>query len=246
VSAVLTVQGIEKRFGTRRVLNGASFAVHERDRIGMIGANGAGKSTLLKTIAGSLRAAAGSVVLDGVDITRLAAHRRVIDGLALVPEGRRLFPSLTVEENLLVGTYRRRDGAWNLERVYELFPWMPQRRAQSAALLSGGEQQAVAIGRALVSNPRLLMIDELSLGLAPVVVERIYSLLPQVLAAGTSVLLVEQDVSQALRVADRVHCLLEGRTVLEGTPRQFSSDEIQAAYFGLGNNPTGHVEADRR
>jgi branched-chain amino acid transport system ATP-binding protein len=240
VTALLTVSGLTVKYGQLTAVRGVTLSVEEGQTLAIIGANGAGKSTLLKTIAGSLRAAAGSVVLDGVDITRLAAHRRVIDGLALVPEGRRLFPSLTVEENLLVGTYRRRDGAWNLERVYELFPWMPQRRAQSAALLSGGEQQAVAIGRALVSNPRLLMIDELSLGLAPVVVERIYSLLPQVLAAGTSVLLVEQDVSQALRVADRVHCLLEGRTVLEGTPRQFSSDEIQAAYFGLGNNPTGH------
>jgi branched-chain amino acid transport system ATP-binding protein len=246
VTALLTVSGLTVKYGQLTAVRGVTLSVEEGQTLAIIGANGAGKSTLLKTIAGSLRAAAGRVVLDGVDITRLAAHRRVIDGLALVPEGRRLFPSLTVEENLLVGTYRRRDGAWNLERVYELFPWMPQRRAQSAALLSGGEQQAVAIGRALVSNPRLLMIDELSLGLAPVVVERIYSLLPQVLAAGTSVLLVEQDVSQALRVADRVHCLLEGRTVLEGTPRQFSSDEIQAAYFGLGNNPTGYVEADRR
>ncbi|MDQ1464420.1 MAG: branched-chain amino acid transport system ATP-binding protein [Actinomycetota bacterium] len=246
MTALLTVSGLTVKYGQLTAVHGVTLSVEEGQTLAIIGANGAGKSTLLKTIAGSLRAAAGRVVLDGVDITRLAAHRRVIDGLALVPEGRRLFPSLTVEENLLVGTYRRRDGAWNLDRVYELFPWMPQRRAQSAALLSGGEQQAVAIGRALVSNPRLLMIDELSLGLAPVVVERIYSLLPQVLAAGTSVLLVEQDVSQALRVADRVHCLLEGRTVLEGTPRQFSSDEIQAAYFGLGNNPTGHVEADRR
>jgi branched-chain amino acid transport system ATP-binding protein len=246
VTALLTVSGLTVKYGQLTALHGVTLSVDEGQTLAIIGANGAGKSTLLKTIAGSLRPASGTVVFDGVDITRRAAHRRVIDGLALVPEGRRLFPSLTVEENLLVGTYRRRDGSWNLERVYELFPWMAQRRGQSAALLSGGEQQAVAIGRALVSNPRLLMIDELSLGLAPVVVERIYGLLPQVLAAGTSVLLVEQDVSQALRVADRVHCLLEGRTVLEGTPRQFSSEKIQAAYFGLGNNPTGNVEAEIR
>jgi branched-chain amino acid transport system ATP-binding protein len=246
VTALLTVSGLTVKYGQLTAVHGVTLSVDEGQTLAIIGANGAGKSTLLKTIAGSLRPASGTVVFDGADITRRAAHRRVIDGLALVPEGRRLFPSLTVEENLLVGTYRRRDGSWNLERVYELFPWMAQRKGQSAALLSGGEQQAVAIGRALVSNPRLLMIDELSLGLAPVVVERIYGLLPQVLAAGTSVLLVEQDVSQALRVADRVHCLLEGRTVLEGTPRQFSSEEIQAAYFGLGNNPTGNVEAEIR
>jgi branched-chain amino acid transport system ATP-binding protein len=246
VTALLTVAGLTVKYGQLTAVHGVSLSVEEGQTLAIIGANGAGKSTLLKTIAGSLRSTSGSVVLDGVDITRLAAHRRVIEGLALVPEGRRLFPSLTVEENLLVGTYRRREGSWNLERVYELFPWMPQRSGQSAALLSGGEQQAVAIGRALVSNPRLLMIDELSLGLAPVVVKRIYALLPEVLAAGTSVLLVEQDVSEALRVADRVHCLLEGHTVLEGTPRQFSSDEIQAAYFGLGKHPTGHVKADIR
>jgi branched-chain amino acid transport system ATP-binding protein len=155
-------------------------------------------------------------------------------GLALVPEGRRLFASLSLEENLLTGTYRARPGSWGLERVYDLFPWMRDRRRQAAGLLSGGEQQAVAIGRALVSNPRVLMLDEVSLGLAPVVVRRIYDVLPEVLATGTSVLIVEQDVSQALRVADSIHCLLEGRSVLAGAPDAFTREELEAAYFGLG------------
>jgi branched-chain amino acid transport system ATP-binding protein len=154
--------------------------------------------------------------------------------MALVPEGRRLFPSLTVEENLLVGAHRRRPGPWTIERVFELFPWVRERRGQRAAQLSGGEQQAVAIGRALVSNPRLLMLDELSLGLSPRVVRQIYGLLPELLSTGMSVLVVEQDVSQAIRVAGRIQCLLEGRTTLSGPPASFAPERIEAAYFGLG------------
>jgi branched-chain amino acid transport system ATP-binding protein len=174
------------------------------------------------------------VLLDGVDVTREPPERRVAAGLSLVPEGRRLFPSLTVEENLLVGTHRARPGPWRLERIYELFEWMPDRRDQRAAQLSGGEQQAVAIGRALIANPRVLLLDELSLGLAPAVVARLYGLLPRLLGDGMTVLLVEQDVSQAVRVADRFQCLLEGRTTLEGRPGEFTPAQIEAAYFGLG------------
>jgi branched-chain amino acid transport system ATP-binding protein len=166
----------------------------------------------------------------------------------MVPEGRRLFPSLTVEENLLVGSAYARPGPWTIGRVYELFDWMHARRKQSAAQLSGGEQQAVAIGRALVANPRVLLLDELSLGLAPVVVRRIYGVLPELLAAGITVLLVEQDVSQALRVATRIHCLLEGRTTLEGTPEGLDPARIEGAYFGLAaaaqSGPAGHGPAE--
>jgi branched-chain amino acid transport system ATP-binding protein len=151
----------------------------------------------------------------------------------MVPEGRRLFGSLTVEENLQVGAAYARQGPWNIERVYELFGWMAQRKSQRTAQLSGGEQQSVAIGRALVANPRVLLLDELSLGLAPVVVQRIYAMLPQILATGLTVLLVEQDVSQALRVASRLHCLLEGRTTLEGRPADVTAEQVEAAYFGL-------------
>lgn len=159
--------------------------------------------------------------------------RRVAEGIVLVPEGRRLFPSLNVEENLLVGRHRARQGSWDLGRVYELFPWMAERRTERTAQLSGGQQQAVAIGRALVANPRLLLLDELSLGLAPIVVRQIYAVLPDLLSGGMTVLLVEQDVSQAIRVAHRIHCMLEGRTTLSGQPEQFQASAIEEAYFGL-------------
>jgi branched-chain amino acid transport system ATP-binding protein len=173
------------------------------------------------------------------DITRLPAHKHVSAGITLVPEGRRLFKSLTVEENLRTGTYRARSGPWSVERVMELFDWMPSRRDQNASQLSGGEQQAVAIGRALVGNPKLLLIDELSLGLAPIVVQKIYRVLPRIIEEGTSVLIVEQDVSQALRIADHVQCLLEGRTVLEGRPSDFTMQQIENAYFGIDHAAAG-------
>jgi branched-chain amino acid transport system ATP-binding protein len=209
------------------------LAVDEGETLAVIGANGAGKSTLLRAIAGVLPPTGGTVRFAGEDITRLPAHRRVAAGISLVPEGRRLFASLSVEENLLVGTYLRRPGPWSVARVMELFPWMLERRAQRSVQLSGGEQQAVAIGRALVTNPRLLLLDELSLGLAPVVVQRVYALLPEIVATGTTVLLVEQDVAQAMRVADRVQCLLEGRTVLQGRPADLALSDVERAYFGL-------------
>ena len=204
----------------------------------MIGANGAGKSTLLRTIAGLHRPAAGRVRLGGADITDLAPHARVAAGLAMVPEGRRLFPSLSVEENLQVGA-RPRPGGWTVERVFELFPWMAERRRQPTIHLSGGEQQAVAIGRALLANPRVLLLDELSLGLAPVVVARFYDLLPRLLGDGLAVLLVEQDVTQAVRVAGTVHCLLEGRITLSGSPGTLTPAAVEAAYFGLGARARG-------
>jgi branched-chain amino acid transport system ATP-binding protein len=196
----------------------------------VIGANGAGKSTLLRSIAGLHRPSSGTVLLDGADITGAPPERRVARGLALVPEGRRLFESLTVEENLLVGAAR---GWWTVDRVYDLFPWMPDRRRQPATQLSGGEQQAVAIGRALVSNPRYLLLDELSLGLSPKIVRQLYELLPRLLDTGMAVLLVEQDVGQAARVATRLQCLLEGRIVLEGHPADLTPHQIETAYFGL-------------
>ena len=199
----------------------------------MIGANGAGKSTLMRTIAGLHAPVAGAIRLDGRDITRLPAHRRVAEGIVLVPEGRRLFASLTLEENLRVGATRARKGAWNLPEVYDLFPWMAERRARPIAFLSGGEQQAVAIGRALMANPRILLLDELSLGLAPVVVHRLYDILPHLLSSGMTVLLVEQDVTQALRVSDWAHCLLEGRITLGGRPRDLAPADVEAAYFGI-------------
>lgn len=231
---LLEVRSLTVYHGQLRALSGVSLSVEAAETYAIIGANGAGKSTLLRALAGLQRPAAGTIRLDGVDITELAPDRRVAEGLCLVPEGRRLFGSLTVDENLRVGQHRARPGPWDLDRVYELFGWMRERRQQRARDLSGGEQQAVAIGRALVANPRILLLDELSLGLAPAVVRRIYQLLPDLLRAGTTVLLVEQDVSQAVRVASHLQCLLEGRTTLQGRPDEFTPAQIEAAYFGLG------------
>ena len=233
--SLLDVTDLNVHHGRLLALRNFNITVNEGETVAVIGANGAGKSTLLSALVGLVKPSSGTVVFDGTDITHLAAYRRVAAGIALVPEGRRLFNSLTVEENLRTGMYRARKGPWDIPRVMELFPWVRERRNQNASQLSGGEQQAVAIGRALVSNPRLLLIDELSLGLAPIVVQRIYKVLPKVLDEGTSVLIVEQDVSQALRMADRVQCLLEGQTVLEGKPADFTMQQIENAYFGIGS-----------
>jgi branched-chain amino acid transport system ATP-binding protein len=235
VASLLEVDAVHVGYGDLPALHGLSVTVAEGETLAVIGANGAGKTTLLKTVAGILRPTRGEVSLDGEPVTRLAAHQRVARGIAMSPEGRRLFASLSVEENLVVGSYARRPGPWNLRAVYELFPLVAERRSRSAANLSGGEQQAVAIGRALMANPRLLLLDEVSLGLAPVVVAQLYAALPQITAQGTTVLVVEQDVHQALAIADRVQCLLEGRTVLEGPADRVDTHELADAYFGVRN-----------
>ena len=230
---LLEVHDLVVHHGQLRALDAISLRVFPGEVYAIIGANGAGKSTLLRTIAGLHRPTTGSVLFDGTDVTGLRPERRVTRGIVMVPEGRRLFESLSVEENLKVGAAYARQGPWTIERVYEMFGWMRERRNQPTAQLSGGEQQTVAIGRALVANPRMLLLDELSLGLAPVVVQRIYGMLPQILSTGLTVLLVEQDVSQALRVASHIHCLLEGRTTLVGRPTGINADQVEAAYFGL-------------
>jgi branched-chain amino acid transport system ATP-binding protein len=235
VASLLEVDAVHVGYGDLPALHGLSVTVAEGETLAVIGANGAGKTTLLKTVAGILRPTRGEVSLDGEPVTRLAAHQRVARGIAMSPEGRRLFASLSVEENLVVGSYARRPGPWNLRAVYELFPLVAERRSRSAANLSGGEQQAVAIGRALMANPRLLLLDEVSLGLAPVVVAQLYAALPRITAQGTTVLVVEQDVHQALAIADRVQCLLEGRTVLEGPADRVDTHELADAYFGVRN-----------
>jgi branched-chain amino acid transport system ATP-binding protein len=229
---LLEVDDVDVHYGDFQALYGVSLRLAEGETVAVIGANGAGKSTLLKTLAGLLRPSRGEVRFAGRPIGGLPAYRRVPLGIALTPEGRRLFPSLTVTENLLVGATRANPGRWNLAEVFRLFPMVERRRKAVAANLSGGEQQAVAIGRALMSNPRLLLLDEVSLGLAPVVVKQLYATLPQITASGTTVLLVEQDVRQALTVADRVQCLLEGRTVLAGPAAEVSREQIVAAYLG--------------
>ena len=231
--SLLQVSGLDVHYGDFQAIYGIDLSVAEGETLAVIGANGAGKSTLLKAIAGLVPPTNGDIVFDGTSIAALSPHKRVPLGIALTPEGRKIFPSLSIEENLLVGAHTKRPGPWNLKTVYEAFPLVADRKDRLGTNLSGGEQQAAAIGRALMSNPRLLLLDEVSLGLAPVVVEQIYAALPTITGQGTTVLVVEQDVNQSMRVADRVQCLLEGRTVLEGAPAELSRDQIASAYFGI-------------
>jgi branched-chain amino acid transport system ATP-binding protein len=230
---LLETRGLTAFYGDFQALYGIDTSLEAGETIAIIGANGAGKSTFLKAIAGLIRGPADSVLLDGKPIGARAAADIVRLGVALVPEGRRLFPSLTVEENLLIGGYgRKMAGPWSLDRVYSLFPILKQRRSAATPTLSGGQQQMAAIGRALMSNPRVLLCDEISLGLAPIIIADIYAALPQVKAEGTSVVLVEQDIVQATKVADRVYCFQEGRLSLEGRPRELTREQIHRAYFG--------------
>jgi len=230
---LLAVERLVARHGLLQAVREVSFALEEGERLALVGANGAGKTTLLRTIAGAHTAAAGRVVFDGRDVTAVPAHRRVRAGIALVPEGRRLFTRLTVEENLLLAGRAARPGPWSLESVYDAFPLIATRRKHRAGDLSGGEQQATAIGRALITNPRLLLLDEVSLGLAPRAVEAVYRSLESVISGGATVLLVEQDLGRALAVADRVICMLEGRIVLEGPASALGREQVVQAYFGL-------------
>jgi branched-chain amino acid transport system ATP-binding protein len=240
---LLRVEQIDSRYGLLQAVREVSFEVGQGETVALIGANGAGKTTLLRTIAGAHRPHGGRIVFDGADVTRVPAHRRVSMGIALVPEGRRLFPGLTVEENLRVAVVPKRRGRWNVQAVLEVFPLLQPRRRLLAANLSGGEQQAVAIARALLSNPRLLLLDEVSLGLAPVVVDSVYTSLQNVIGEGTAVLLVEQDLTRALKVAGRVLCMLEGRIVLEGEARSLDRDRVIGAYFGLRRPAAGGTPA---
>jgi branched-chain amino acid transport system ATP-binding protein len=228
--SLLSVERADARHGLLQAVREVSLEVGQGETLALVGANGAGKTTLLRAIAGAHRLHDGLVRFDGADVTALRAHERVRRGIALVPEGRRLFPDLTVEENLRVA---EREGAWGVERVLDAFPLLKPLRGKRAASLSGGEQQATAIGRALMTNPRLLLLDEVSLGLAPRVVDDVYASLASLQEAGTTMLLVEQDLSRALRVASRVVCMLEGRLVLEGAAGELSREQVTEAYFGL-------------
>jgi branched-chain amino acid transport system ATP-binding protein len=230
---LLQIEALDCRYGLLQAVRGVSFGVAQGETLALIGANGAGKTTLLRAIAGAHRPHGGRVLFDGTDLSALPAHRRVDLGIALVPEGRRLFGGLTVEENLKVAAAGKRAGRWNVQSVLEVFPLLGPRLHMPAATLSGGEQQAVAIGRALMSNPRLLLLDEVSLGLAPVVVDSVYRSLDGIIAEGATVILVEQDLTRALGVADRVVCMLEGRVVLEGPAKSLDRDAVVNAYFGL-------------
>jgi branched-chain amino acid transport system ATP-binding protein len=233
VTALLQVDHLASFYGDFQALFDVSARVAEGETVAVIGANGAGKSTLLRTVAGLQGRGRGSVAFDGRPLDGVPTHRRLGLGIALVPEGRRIFPSLTVEENLRVGVVRDRTGRWDLGAVLDLFPALADKRRRPGTLLSGGEQQMLAIGRALMANPRLLLLDEVSLGLAPLVVRRIYQTLPEITGGGATVVLVEQDIGQALAAADRVYCLLEGRVALQGRPAELTREQITDAYFGL-------------
>ncbi len=231
--SLLEIDSIDCFYGDFQALFDVSISVDEGETVAIIGANGAGKSTLLGAVAGTLRPAAGEVRFDGRQIGRLPAHRRVQAGISLVPEGRRIFPSLTVEENLRIGAHRHRRGPWSLDAVYSLFPALDALSSRWGGTLSGGEQQMCAIGRALMGNPRLILLDELSLGLAPVIIRTIYETVASISHEGTTVVLVEQDISQALAAADRAYCLLEGRVSLHSTTSELTRERVVEAYFGV-------------
>jgi branched-chain amino acid transport system ATP-binding protein len=226
------VSGLNAFYGQFQALFDVSFTVDRNDVLAIIGANGAGKSTLLRSIAGLIPVPPDAVRFLGQPIGGLSADAVVKRGIVLVPEGRRLFPSLSVEENLVIGGQLKRPGRWNLAAIYELFPILRERRNVPATSLSGGQQQMCAIGRALMANPDFIMFDEISLGLAPVVIKDIYAALPRVIAGGTGAIIVEQDITRALAVAARVICLQEGRISLEGRPGELDRAAISAAYFG--------------
>jgi branched-chain amino acid transport system ATP-binding protein len=231
---VLETNELTAFYGDFQALFGISFALEAGETVAIIGANGAGKSTFLKAIVGLLPRPEAAVRFDGRDIGALRAYEIVKLGIALVPEGRHLFSSLSVEENLLVGAYGRRgDGPWSLAAIYRLFPVLQERRYAPSTALSGGQQQMVAVGRSLMSNPRVLLCDELSLGLAPIVIRDIYAALADIKARGTSVVLVEQDLVHAMSIADRAYCFMEGRVSLSGRPKELTREAIHAAYFGL-------------
>ncbi|MEM7288311.1 MAG: ABC transporter ATP-binding protein [Actinomycetota bacterium] len=231
--SLLTVESVEARYGDFQALFGIDIEVNPGESVAIIGANGAGKSTLLRSIMGQVTVPAGRIVFDGADLAGVSANDRVGRGIALVPEGRRLFPSLSVRENLMIGSHAGRPGPWTVDKVVEALPLLERLLDRSSAKLSGGEQQAVAIGRALMSNPDLLLLDEVSLGLAPVVVRQLYGALSEIRAGGTTMVVVEQDIGQALAMADRVYCMLEGRVSLSGAVDEVDQAAITAAYFGV-------------
>jgi branched-chain amino acid transport system ATP-binding protein len=230
---LLETNGLTAAYGQFRALFGVDVSLGAGETVAIIGANGAGKSTLLRSITGVLRNDAGMVLHRGEAIGALPAEVVMQRGIAMVPEGRKLFPSLSVEENLVIGgQVRRASGPWSLTAVYDLFPILKDKRHVPATALSGGQQQMVAIGRALMSNPEVLLCDEISLGLAPVVIRDIYAAMPRIKASGAAIIVVEQDIGRALSVADRVYCMMEGRVTLAAPAATVSRDAIHTAYFG--------------
>jgi branched-chain amino acid transport system ATP-binding protein len=233
VSQALAVENIEVFYGEFQALFGVSLEISEGETVTVIGANGAGKTTLMRAICGMLTPKTGRILYKGEVISGQSPYRLNEKGIAMVPEGRMIFPSLTVEENLKIGAYRHRKGMWDLVKIYELFPVLKERSRVGGADLSGGQQQMLAIGRALMSNPDLLLMDEISLGLAPIIVKELYDVVDRITGSGTTVILVEQDVSRGMKAADHVHCLLEGKVSLSGSADAINQQDVSRAYFGV-------------
>mgnify|MGYP001197604416 FL=1 len=229
---LLEIENMTSFYGDFQALFGINLRIEEGKTVAAIGANGAGKSTFLRSIVGLVNSFSDKFEYKGKSLSGKPAYEILAMGIAMVPEGRKLFPSLSVEENLIVGAYSNRPGKWSLERVYKIFPKLKQRKDVSGTALSGGEQQMVAIGRALMSNPDILLCDELSLGLAPIIIRDIYDAIPSIKSEGISLLVVEQDINQALAISDEVYCFQEGRISLNGNPGKLTKDQIAKAYFG--------------
>ena len=238
MTALLQTHALTAFYGDAQALFGVDFEVHEGEMVAIIGANGAGKSTFMKALTGLVSTQTQQITWKGQSIGGLAPSDIVKRGIALVPEGRRLFPSLNVEENLLMGASAGRKGEWNLQRVFALFPILKEKRLQPSTSLSGGQQQMVAIGRALMSNPAVLLCDELSLGLAPIVIKEIYAAMPLICAQGMTAVIVEQDVSKAKEVSSRLYCFQEGQVSLHGASSSLTQEQISKAYFGM---PDAHA-----
>ncbi len=230
---LLETSGLSASYGDFQALFGIDFRIDEGETVAILGANGAGKSTFLNVIAGNVAVAKESLRYDGASVGGARSCEMVDRGITLVPEGRRLFSSLTVEENLLMGAYGGKRGHWTLDKVYELFPKLKERRKQPATQMSGGEQQMAAIGRGLMANPRLLLCDELSLGLAPLIIADMYETLATVRDRGLSLIIVEQNVQQAMKFAQRAYCFLEGRVSLQGSTGELTREQVSKAYFGV-------------
>lgn len=232
MTKLLEIQGLNVFYGGFHAVHGIDLTLKQGEILSMIGANGAGKSSTLKAIVGQVPRATGAMLYDGRDIGGWTTPQRVSNGIAIVPEGRKLFPTLSVEENLRVGGFSGRKGPFDIKAVFELFPALAERRRQLASQLSGGQQQMVSIGRALMMNPRIILFDEISLGLSPKIVGDIYAVLPKIRERGVSMLLVEQDISRSLGIADSFVCMLEGRIALDGQPGQYTREQIAESYFG--------------
>ena len=234
MSTILKVEDMHVYYGAIHAVKGISFDVEEGEIVALIGANGAGKSTILKTVSGLMHPRTGSIIFDGANIAHTDAYKLVRHGLAHVPEGRRIFLQMSVQENLEMGAFTQKDvSKSDLDRMFSLFPRLKERRKQIAGTLSGGEQQMFAMSRALMSHPKLLMLDEPSMGLAPILVDQIFDIIKELHAAGTTILLVEQNASKALKIADRAYVLETGTITLSGTGAELAeSDEVRKAYLG--------------